>query len=82
MARSKDVARKAPPPPKRSSVDPELHVAGKAARKEAPRSTLGAWTASQDRRDPVSILGGPMAVAQVWDRKVPVLSPSLAMPQN
>ncbi len=26
--------------------------------------------------------GGPSAVAQVWDRRTPVLSPSLALPQN
>ncbi len=37
-------------------VDPLLAQAGRSARKEAPRSQLGAWTAPEDRADPVAIL--------------------------
>jgi uncharacterized protein (DUF2252 family) len=41
---------------RRPSVAPELLAAGKSVRKEVPRSQLGAWVASEDRRDPVALL--------------------------
>ncbi len=40
-------------PPRRA---PELAAVGRSARKEVPRSQLGAWVAPSDRRDPVEVL--------------------------
>jgi len=45
---------------------PELAAAGKSARKEVPRSALGAWTAPVDRQDPVAVLEG-QAVGRLQD---------------
>ena len=47
---------KAPAAAKKPPIAPELTAAGKSARKEVPRSQLGAWVTPEDRRDPVSIL--------------------------
>ena len=41
---------------KKPPIAPELTAVGKSARKEVPRSQLGAWVTPEDRRDPVSIL--------------------------
>jgi uncharacterized protein (DUF2252 family) len=44
------------PPVRRPTVAPELHAVGKSARKEVPRSQLGAWVVTEATRDPVAIL--------------------------
>ena len=63
MAKKKDAGadKKASGRPKAPAREqakraPELAAVGRSARKEVPRSQLGAWVAPADRRDPVDVL--------------------------
>ncbi len=56
MAKKSSGSESKPPAPTQSGASVDLGVAGRAVRKQVPRSQLGAWVAGGVDRDPVAIL--------------------------